>query len=274
MAFQVNNLVKEVREFCDASVNSKNPPTYSIYELGTTTVSKKLNCKFCYSKADMGFKYIDNGNPGLGVFYTNDAIEVADSIGRSSYYGNHRDVKKDKDWLKLCDCQLQPMAGKFGSNWDKLYLDVIPCYYCGLGLPLNLIEVDHWFEQEKHQSGAIQAILKVFRASKHTLTLGAATGKKGLQYEAILTGKVATIATRASLLNKGTTWNYSLNNLREDLVDKKRQLSVNGLIMLSILYHATEDSITVLDSFYQMFMNHCINLVPACPNCNKLKNHR
>jgi len=272
MPFQVNSLTKEVSTFCNKSVNK--PAHYGIYELSQTDAVAKPNCEFVYSKADGGFKYIENGLKAMTVFTVQAANEVADSIARSSYYGDYRDVKKDLEWLKLYDHSQHAMTGKFGGQWETLNLDVIPCYYCGLGLPLNLIEVDHWFEKKKRATGAVQAILKVFRASGHSLTMGGPTGDKGSQFGKVLQGKVATIGTRGTLKNNGLTWHYRLNELREDFVDLKRQLSVSGLIMLSILYHATENSITTLDSFYQMFINHFINLVPACPNCNKLKNQR
>jgi hypothetical protein len=273
MPFQINSLSKAVQKFCDESVNKPTP--HSIYEVTTTTVAKKLNCEFIYSKADKGFIYYDNKNKALPVFFVSSALEVSDSIARSSYYGDHKNVKTDEDWLKLYDYSARAMTGKFANAWDTLYLDVMPCYYCGLALPLYLIEVDHWFERNNHASGAVQALLKVFRASGHALTLAGPSGVKGSQFAGILKGKVATVGTRGTVtqLKTKVKWSYRLNPLREDLVDQKRQLTVNGLIMLSILYHAT-DAITSVDSFCQMFVNHFINLAPTCPNCNKLKNTR
>lgn len=272
MSFQVKSLTKQVSTFCNKSINK--PVSFDIYELSQTDAVARPKCEFIYSKADGGFKYTDNGLTANVVFTVQAANEVADSIARCSYYGDYREVKTDLEWLKLYDHSLHPMTGKFGNQWETLNLEIVPCYYCGLGLPINLVEVDHWFEKKKRASGAVQAILKVFRASGNFLTMGAATGDKGSQFGKLLQGKVATIGTRGTVKNKGQTWNYRLNELREDFVDVKRQLSVNGLIMLSILYHATENSITTLDSFYQMFINHFINLVPACSNCNKLKNQR
>jgi hypothetical protein len=197
-------------------------------------------------------------------------LELAHDIDRSTYFGKYRDIIGDEEWLALYDYRRKPVAAKFGANWSTPMTKVIPCYYCGLALPLELIEVDHWCEKENRDSGRVQAVLKVFRAIGNGLTVGQATGRKGSQSGAIMTGGVITpVATR----NAGPALaNYNLNAVRDRFDVNKRNLSNDGQLALTALYvamHPISD-----EDFFRYFLNNFFNLVPACGSCNKAKNNR
>lgn len=143
------------------------------------------------------------------------------------------------------------MPYKFGPTWNTIQMRVLPCFYCGQGLPSKLMEVDHWFEQKKGgRIGLAQVLLKVFRALG--LTEEGSTGRKGAQFQLMMKNEaVNTIEPRGRKIDATTKESY-VNTLRTSFWQKKRQLNLYGIMMLSILVHATKLSKNQ-ESFFEYF---------------------
>jgi hypothetical protein len=206
---------------------------------------------------------------------TNDQIlEVADAVD-SLYVGpgyrerllltNSKGIAAvDRRFSELYGTRLVRMEVKFEDDWRSEEVLCMPCYFCGLALPLNIIEVDHWYEQT---SGKVGALIKVLRAVNMGLTTGDASGKRGPQWSA--GGPLKEIPTR----NKGTKINDGqINTLRQNAeIGTKQSLSGEGKLFCSVAYGAFSESSASFDNY---FVHSLVNLSPACGACNKLKNQR
>jgi hypothetical protein len=244
--------------------------TYDVYKLVTTDIAND-NTLELYRTDKQTFTLRTTGAHQHRCDMDADELtQLADNIDRSTYYGTYRDIIGDEEWLQLYDYSKQHVRAKFGAAWTTTYIDVIPCYYCGLALPIELIEVDHWCEVERRDSGRVQAVLKVLRAIGNGLTVGQATGKKASQAGPIMSSSgITPVDTR----NGGPDLSsFNLNTVRERLNVNKRKLSDEGRLALSALYVGVGANDT--DGFFKYFLNNFFNLVPSCGSCNKAKNSR
>jgi hypothetical protein len=276
MSYSVLNLVPQVTKFCQ-QLSMQKPVAYRIYDLDESgpSIIPDGQQTFMYDKqTDQFYLYSNNVKSMAGGLPKASVLRAADAIQKYSRSSKHRRIVDDATWLNLYGLTPKAMPCKFGPNWDSILVNVLPCFYCGQALPIRLMEVDHWYEQKNNDgTGSAQALLKVFRALGLSLTSAGSTGKKGLQFVSIMSGQgVNTVATRG-IKSNATIKLARVNTLRMDFNHGKRQLSTDGLMMLSILLRAT-GLVNQQASFFKIFVNHFLNLVPCCPCCNKLKNDR
>jgi hypothetical protein len=123
--------------------------------------------------------------------------------------------------------------------------DTLPCFDCGLVLPLNNMDIDHQRPQGR-QANPLEPICKVFRAMG--LTIAGPAGPKGN--------------------NVFTAWQTQVNGLAPAIpttLETKFTLNDVGKI-----YYTLADSAGLLgdDMLQGVCLNHYINLRPLCGVCN------
>lgn len=251
---------------------------FSSFILGGSLLQEVYNQSIIYKKPN--FEMIDVKNKKvIQQISLKDVKDIAHTFSDYSYTSDYREIIKDQQWLDLYGYGKQNIRYKFGTKWQDVNINVMPCYYCGLALPLTIIEVDHWFEKKGHGlTGLMQAVIKVFRSlntKQLMLVQGDSTGNKAAQFDADPLRAYKVIGTRGKLANTGDVA-PNLNKLIIKINDiKARTLTDKGNFVLSILWGATHKQFNLNeDNFSRLFVNHFINLVPSCPACNKAKNSR
>jgi hypothetical protein len=122
--------------------------------------------------------------------------------------------------------------------------DTVPCFDCGLVVPLANIHVDH---QRPWGGNWLEAVCKVFRAVG--LTVGHATGPKGIAADAAYRAGIGGVA--AGLVAPTRHQKYTLNNIGK------------------IYYTLADFAGAVADNtIANQSINHMSNLRPLCNACN------
>lgn len=175
-------------------------------------------------------------------------------------------VAIDPRFTKLYGVKPLTLATKYGNAPGTATVNCMACYYCGLYLPINLLEIDHWYEQTHGQMGAV---IKVLRTINRNLTNGDATGKRASVYFQF--GGISEVPNR----NPGPTLTDGrINLLRRNVqADTKQSLNYRGLLFFSLAYGAFYEMHRGND-FFRHFVHSLVNLAPVCGACNKLKNQR
>ncbi len=128
----------------------------------------------------------------------------------------------------------------------------MPCHNCGVILPLEFLQVDHHMPQT---GGDDLHILKTMRGLGMTRT--AASGAKGT---ALVSGTLGTLTVNP----KGRDRMY--NHLLIASAADKWTTSEQGDAFLSLLGFAS-----AINDVARMCKNSLLNLVPLCPECNRVK---
>jgi hypothetical protein len=130
-----------------------------------------------------------------------------------------------------------------GQPMPAPMVDTVPCYDCGLVLPLNNIQIDH---QRPQVSNDLEPICKVFRAMG--LTLDGPAGPKGLHHVPTISPAVGDLAHAGV----GT-------------LQAKYTLNAVGKI-----YYTLADWSGLLgdNTLGAACMNHLVNLRPLYAHCN------
>lgn len=168
---------------------------------------------------------------------------------------------------KLYGVKSVALPTKYGKTQGTANVSCMACYYCGLYLPIDLIEVDHWYEKVQGQMGAV---IKVLRATASGLTVEDASGKRAAQYV-----KGVKQITEVPTRNTGKTLvEGRINVLRRNYeAGTKQSLSDEGLLFFSLAYGAFY-KMNHGPEFFRHFVHSLVNLAPVCGICNKLKNNR
>jgi hypothetical protein len=167
---------------------------------------------------------------------------------------------------QLYDVKNVSMPVKLGNVWGTEFCRCLPCYYCGLALPIGLIEIDHWYEQT---DGRIGAVIKVLRATGKKLTAKDADGERAKHW--LKQGPLQAIPTR----NQGTKIaDGRRNHLRHNAQKlTKQSFSDMGILFLSVAIEAFNAK-NASEDFSRHFVDSLVNFAPACGICNKKKNDR
>lgn len=183
-----------------------------------------------------------------------DATTYAQQIDALNVGADHLNVKLNVDWCRMY--QLAPrnvsyMAanGTVAPNSES----TLPCHNCGIVLPLPFLQVDHMMPQA---GGEDLHLLKTLRALG--LATSAATGAKGL---ALGNGTLLT-----TLVIQPKARDRSYNHLANATPAAKWTTSDRGDAFLSLLVYAGAKA-----DVARMCKNSLLNLVPLCPECNRVK---
>jgi len=205
-----------------------------------------------------------------------DELYVGQDYRRAFFGHNQVPGKFQQKFAQLYDVQNKTLPAKFGNDWGTVTVPCVPCYYCGLALPSNVIEIDHWFEQK---AGKVGSMVKVFRAMNAGLT--AQPGQAGRRVTALRQNQLAAVPTR------NTNATHSLDHARGNFYrpnvqdGSKQSLTPAGALFFSLLLEACRYKPqhpygikTATDTVLDYFLSSLVNLVPACGACNKAKNNR
>lgn len=182
------------------------------------------------------FAETDGGRSGI----TKRMLEIHASDFDSPFRGDYRSVITDPNWLAFYHATPNPVAwicvDQGGAPAPFIYQRGIPCWSCGILLPMQAIQVDH----SRPQAGEpMEAVAKLFRHKN--LTEGRSKGAKG---RANFGGPVGahTLAQR-----------YTLNTM--------------GRMMFQIIISAGQRA-----ELLQSCLNNYANLRPMCAQCNTARN--
>jgi hypothetical protein len=168
--------------------------------------------------------------------------------------GDYRRVLTDQNWRALFQVSQRSIRYVHGVTATKNDEDTMPCYQCGIVLPVSHITVDH----AKPQSGGEdQALLKNLRNIGHGLTH--APGKGGVA-TAFRTGQFDALPTKSGDMQ--VLGNDEGRPERYTLTDK-------GITFLSAAVAASS-----LQRVKDMCMHSLFNLKPHCAKCNIAKSNR
>jgi hypothetical protein len=183
-----------------------------------------------------------------------DAKGIAQKIDGLYVGSDHLNVKTNNVWKLIYQVSQRqvPYMAADGTIATRANFTV-PCHNCGVVIPFEFLQVDHYDPQAGGQS---LHLLKLLRAVGGTTA--APTGGKGSQYFASqnLTGLV--------LHPKARDRTYV--HLATATAAAKWTTNARGIAFLSLLKYADG-----FDDGARMCKNSLLNLVPLCPECNRVK---
>lgn len=172
----------------------------------------------------------------------------------------YRAVIQNETWRSVFGLKdAKDLAARVGNaDQPKSFKDVLPCYFCGIYLPITLIDVDHWNAKEAdnkiHRSSAL---LKSFRAYGLTNDPSKASGKvTALRFD----------NRNFDLTTRGTADGSRPNSSRAADKSAKYKLNDKGKILFTIIFAICKGN-TLLAT--DPFVNSVLNLVPSCRGCNR-----
>lgn len=171
------------------------------------------------------------------------------------YVGSdHLQVKYSATWKQIYQVAQRniPFMDNNGTLGTRAG-STVPCHNCGVVIPFEFLQVDHFMPQA---GGSDFHLLKYARAMG--LTTAAPSGSKGT---AMLNSQSLTGLT---LHPKGRDRTY--NHLGTPSAAGKWTTTAKGTAFLSLLIYADG-----YDDAARMCKNNLLNLVPLCPECNRVK---
>ena len=211
-------------------------------------------------------------NAGRAADIINEATTLCVGTGGD----DHTSVKTYAVWRTLYGYAPRPVNKIDNAGAVGVYLGVntIPCHYCGIVLPVELIQIDHQKPKAAGSRGA--AILKVLHSLPSallmpTLTTGIHSGSKGGQAGAIVAslggglGGVAVINPK-NRIGFGVAFGAAgLGGVTGGGAAKDNQYSLTpqGITLLTIWR-----MLAGVNGVEMTCVNNILNLVPACAFCN------
>lgn len=219
---------------------------------------------------------------GVQHLLLNEAATLLNDI-ESLYFPNYRNVADSPVWQRLygyAQRNLLEMTRQGVVANSALPYESIPCHYCGIVLPKDLIQIDH----QQPQTHKALAVGKVFHALNAQLTMapgvtrvGAALTKNqqtaqilaainaGNQNQQNLVAQINGVMPKA--WNPFLPWNRRTpNNLSPK--GQRYVLTDKGNLLLSV---------GIMVNGHAGFLNQCVhsllNLAPACGTCNVHKSN-
>jgi hypothetical protein len=155
----------------------------------------------------------------------------------SAFATDHRSIITDRGWLNFYHASAHPVpwqsVDRDGNAAPHIYRTGIPCWGCGLFLPIQAIQIDH----SRPQAGEpMEAVAKYFRHKG--LTVG---GPKGVKGQATLGGTTPAPQT----------------------VNERYTLNALGRMIYQLIVSAGAK-----DLLMKVSMNSYANLRPMCAQCN------
>lgn len=201
-------------------------------------------------------------DPDTDVILTmEEAVDFANAIDTMYVGSSHTDVKTNTTWKAMYHMKDRPMAFKgtvAHSGPTHVMITTIPCHSCGIILPDDAIQVDHYMPQASVESLYVTKTLRVLG-----LTTGAATGIKGTRFDI----NTAAYLTDDKIYPKGRD-RGNLAYLSNNTPNPKWTTNEKGAAFLSLVA-----SVDGLDDFGRMCKNSLLNLTPLCGLCNQRKSN-
>ena len=218
-------------------------------------------------------------NDGAHIYYTataNNTHRDGDITGTEAarlftliaglvfHLNDHLQAKNDARWQRIYHYAARWFdALDQNGNVVQMSLHSYPCHYCGLILPEDSIQVDHRQPQAGASGLAVAKMLHSVRLTGLTLSAGAATGVKNQQAIRIARNQGNLNPVPVKAWPRNTPWQqHNVNQAKTD----KYTLDPEGVtfLTLAVMTHGA-------NYFESACVNSFLNLVPACPLCNRSK---
>lgn len=183
-------------------------------------------------------------------------ITIADAIEKLYVY-DHKNIKYNIQWRTIYQAETRNVQFIAKQTHQTSSLLTIPCHYCGIILPLALIEIDHFKPQT---GGEDAAVLKIFRNLNIGLTEHQGSGQKAN-------------AIRSGFALKINTQRGKYNSLQDPNFTKPKDLLKNQLTDFGASIKTAFEKMDLYDDLKTCCMNSLLNLVPSCGRCNKSKSN-
>jgi hypothetical protein len=186
---------------------------------------------------------------------TVDALkDIARRVDEAYMTGKYRSVLNKAEWRTMFQVSQRSVNRIEGTTLTSTPQDTMPCYKCGLVLPLDHITIDH---HKPQAGGEHAAVLKVLRNIAVGLT--AAPGHGGVA-TAFRTGQFQPLPTKAS---RGS------DEVNMNRPEGRYTLTPKGILFLSVAVAASSPNDVTRYCMHSLF-----NLKPYCFKCNILKSNR
>ncbi|MBO0951576.1 hypothetical protein [Fibrella forsythiae] len=191
------------------------------------------------------------------------ALNYANIIDGLNIGSVHGDVKTEPNWRVLYRAKNRPMNFKTGAGPSTPQsISTIPCHSCGIILPEDAIQVDHYMPQEGGINTDLHA-LKTLRALR--LTDQVPNGLKGV---ALDIANLADFGLNFKLMPKGRGRGI-VTQFATISAAAKWTTNEEGSAFLTLV-----DSVNGLEDLRRMCKNNLLNLAPLCGMCNVNKSNR
>lgn len=194
-------------------------------------------------------------------------LDIAARIDSFYMTTKYRNVLKDTNWGKLFQVEDRAVNYIKGTELKTPSEPTMPCYSCGLVLPVGHITIDH---HKPQVGGQHQAVIKCLRNIGYNLTHD--PGKGGVA-NAYYFNNFQALPTKSAPPPLPTQSNGSEMDFTIDVVDNRKPerytLSDRGITFLSVAVAASG-----LDELIARSMHSVFNLKPYCAKCNIKKSNQ
>jgi hypothetical protein len=201
-------------------------------------------------------KMVDDANK-IGSFYTVTSTPLND-VDLNDQPAIISGIKTNSTWQKLyglANDRKLIYVNNDGNKVEEVTRETMPCHYCGILLPLKLIQVDH--RQPKAIPGL--GVLKGLHMLDKGYTKAPGKGQKFTQFKADFQG-IQKIPPKGRS-TAGLPGKSSENELDPEKL-KRYTLTNKGRALITIL-HAAHGK-----NYSRFFVNSLLNFVPSCARCN------
>lgn len=242
---------------------------------GNGNVVDKLNSYFYHIEdpnVDNDGFIVGNANTNTeeGRLLGRELVVLLTNITNIGVYTDYKNVKNSIVWKKLYG--VKTVGVNFynidGSVNRVENLECTFCHWCGIQLPLELIQVDHVMPQATATEGF--ALMKLFHMLNENLTEEKGKGSKFNQIKVIQNSNLVGYDTGLNpIKTKAYSWKNPWVNKGADLNrDNRYKLTTAGEVLLNFLIYVAGQL------RYTGCVNSLINLVPSCSKCNGSKNDK
>lgn len=181
------------------------------------------------------------------------ATAFAKTIDQLNVGANHLLVKNNATWRQIYKLGTRNVAYMLANGTTTAKAEsTMPCHNCGVILPLEFLQIDHHMPQA---GGSDLHILKTLRALG--MTTQAASGSKG---QALAGGNLSALVVNPKARDR------SYDHLLTASNQNKWTTNARGDAFLTLF-----ESVNGRTDLARMCMNTILNLVPLCPECNRVK---
>ncbi len=181
-----------------------------------------------------------------------EAAGIAHKLDQTYATTNYRTIINNANWQSLFQVSTRTVAYIRGTDTIAQDEPTLPCYLCGLVLPLSHMTIDHTKPQA---GGEHQALIKALRNINEGLTHDTGVGALATSY------RTATFAPLPTKLG-------SPGVDHSDRVEHRYTLTERGMLFLSIAVAASD-----LNTLLRYGMHSFFNLKPYCSKCNIKKSN-
>ena len=206
----------------------------------------------------VNFKSSSKKPLGTVILTKDAALKYAKVIDNLHTGADHLNIKNDSTWQYLYLYQKRSMAFEAPDGAGKISYNInsVPCHHCGIIMPADAIQVDHYMPQA--QSPDLYAI-KTLRALG--MTVGKATGWKGYNLDRGASEYGLDFKVYPTGRPRG-----DMSHLLNGTNNAKWKTNAVGDAFLSLMAASGD-----MASFKRLCKNSLLNLMPLCSHCNQRK---